>query len=453
MSKGITVDRIELAERRYRQIVPEPVRNWAEMPVRELGIWLKDYVAPLVGEYTARPRFRDATCWSLHEFRAGADTPARRQVDATAAALTRHARLLRAALRSRRVVAAVGESLLPLRFVDQELVVTGSGARPISRTVREVDQLPVMIAQIEAIARPFWRDLVDPADYLEPRGAWLLREEPSEHVTAGEFVVSLNSELHAIGDFISRCLFRRVEVLAEILAGADRAVLACVPALGRAAPKSVSGVAGDRERLQETIRQLHTICRPDGDAAVRDSCVILAQVYATFHPAPDVGWLGLPDDVLEAGRLTLRHRFTNIRNPELTELVAAALSDLRRLYANEPSGQSALEEAVARGGLVLTTSPRAAYWEKEPLAIDWANNDRPWEMLLALARKGRLGAGVEERDLFPDDASPSAMPTLFGRLKRLLPAELWKHIIPGIKLRSYCLKLESAQIVVIGKPA
>ncbi len=333
------------------------------------------------------------------------------------------------------------------------MVVTGAGSQPISRTVREVDQLPVMTAQIEAIARPFWRDLVDTADYLGPRGAWLLREEPSEHVTAGEFVVSLNPELHAIGDFVTRCLFRRVEVLAEILAGADRAVLACVPALGRAAPKSVSELAGDRDQLQETIRQLHTICRPDDEATVRDSCVILAQVYVAFHPAPDVGWLGLPDDVIEVGRAALRHRFTNTRNPELTERVAAALGDLRRLYANESPGQSALEEAVARGGLVLTTSPRAAYWEGNLLAVNWAKNDRPWEMLLALARKGRLGAAVEERDLFTGGASPSATPTLFGRLKRLLPAELWKQIIPGIEIRSYCLKLEPAQIVVIDKPA
>jgi len=447
------MDRIELAERRYRQIVPEPVRNWVDMPVRELGIWLKDEVAPLVGEYTARRKFRDAACWSLHELREGADTPARRQVDATAAALTRHACMLRTALKSRRVAAAVAESLPPLPLVDQELVVMGSGARPTSRTTREVDRFPSLVAQVEAIARPFWRDLVDPADYLEPRGAWLLQEEPSEHVTAGEFVVSLNPELHAIGDFISRCLFRRVEVLAEILAGADRAVLACVPALGRTAPKSVSGVAGDRDQLQETIRQLHTICGPDDEAAVRDSCVVLAQVYTAFHPAPDIGWLGLPDHVIEAGRLTLRHRFTNVRNPELTERVAAALGDLRRLYANEPPGQSALEEAVARGGLVLTASPCAAYWEKKLLAINWANNDRPWEMLVALARKGRFGAAVEERDLFPGGASFSAMPNLFGRLKGLLPAELRKQIIPGIEPRSYRLELDSAQIVVIDKPA
>ena len=441
------MDRIELAERRYRQIVPVPVRSWAEMPVRKLGVWLKDEVAPLVGEYIARPRFRDAACWSLHAFRAGADTPARRQVDATAAALTRHARLLRSALRSRRVAAAVADSLPPLPMV------TGSGVRPISRTVREVDQLPVMIAQIEGIARPFWRDLVDPADYLEPRGAWLPREKPSEHVTAGEFVVSLNPELHAIGDFISRCLFRRVEVLAEILAAADRAVQACVPALGRAAPKSVSGLAADGELLRESVRQLHTICRPDGEGAVRDSCVVLAQVYTAFHPAPDVGWLGLPDHVLEVGRHTLRHRFTNARNPELPERVAAALGDLRRLYANEPPGQSALEEAVARGGLVLTTSPWAAYWARQLLVIDWAKNDRSWELLVALARKGRYGATVEDRDLFPDNASPSAMPNLCARLKKLLPAELRKQILPGDAPRSYSLKLESAQIVVIDTPA
>ncbi len=91
--------------------------------------------------------------------------------------------------------------------------------------------------------------------------------------------------------------------------------------------------------------------------------------------------------------------------------------------------------------------------EKKLLAINWANNDRPWKMLVALARKGRFGAAVEERDLFPGGASFSAMPNLFGRLKGLLPAELWKQIIPGVEPRSYRLELNPAQIVVIDKPA
>lgn len=446
------MDRIELAERRYQQIVPEPVRDWHGMPVRELGVWLRDDVAPLVAEYVVRPKFRDLAGWSIRAFRPAADTPARRQVDATAEALVRHARLLRGALRSRRVAAAVAAAP-PLRLIDEEVMVTGSGVPRINRTPHEVARLPGLSGQVEAIAEPFWSDLVDPADYLRPRGGWLLREQPGEHVTAGEFVVALNPELHAIGDFVTRCLFRRVEVLVAILEDVGRTILSCSRSLGRGAPKCLSQLAPDMGLLRDTVRQLYTACLPDAEAAVRDACVILTQVYAAFHPAPDVGWLGLDDEVVATGQGTLRHRFASVRSRELPERVAAALGDLRRLYANELPGQAALDEAVGRGGLVLITSPCTAYWKAKRLDVDWKQFDRPWKLLIELARKGRRGAAVEERHLFATAASHSAMATLYGRLKRLLPADLWKHIVPGTAPRSYLLNLDSVQLDVFEPPA
>ncbi|MFO0850794.1 MAG: hypothetical protein U0871_19890 [Gemmataceae bacterium] len=38
------------------------------------------------------------------------------------------------------------------------------------------------------------------------------------------------------------------------------------------------------------------------------------------------------------------------------------------------------------------------------------------------------------------------MPTLFGRLKRLLPATLWREIVPGPCRRTYRLTLPSDHI-------
>ena len=443
------MDRIEFAERRYRQIVPEPIRNWNEMPVRKLNVWLKD-VATLVGEYTSRPKFQNFANWPLQAFRPGADTPARRQVDATSKAMIRHARLLHAALQSRRVAAAFKASIPPLRLIEQEKAPpTGIGHRTTRRTTNEVDRLSVMIAQIESITQPFWRDLVDPADYMRPQSGWLRREPLPEHVTDGEFVVSLNPELHAIGDFVTRCLFRRVEVLVKILEEADRAVLSCVPSLGRVVPKCVSELAADTAQLRETIRQLHVVCWPDGLATIRDSCIILTQAYAAFHPAPVTGWLGLADDVMTTGRAVLSHRFTHTRNFELTERVATALGDLRRLYANEPSNQSVLEEAISRGGLVLTTSPKAAYWAGKHLEVEWAQHVRPWELFHLLARKGYRGADVQEKDVFENGGSPAAMSTLYSRLNQLLPAALRKQIEPGTQPRSYRLKLDPSRIFIV----
>jgi len=306
------------------------------------------------------------------------------------------------------------------------------------------ENLHVVATQVESVAEPFWRDLVDRKDYLEPRGGWLLRQAPAKHVATGELVVSLNPELHATGDFVTRCLVRRVEVLAEILANARQAIHFHIRSLGCPVPECISTLAADAERLDVIIRDLYTICWPNESAGIRDSCVILTQAYLAFHPAPDVEWLGLEAHVVKHGRQTLRDRMT--RNPETRERLAAALGDLQRLYVNEPPGRAAREEAIARGGLVLTQSPRVAYWNRIPIPFHQKENRRRWDMLLALAQKARRGTAVTELDVFEDKVSDSAMATLWSRLKNRLPPDLRKHVEPGDAARSYRLELESSQI-------
>lgn len=455
--------RIESAERRYRQIVPDAAATRGAITVGELRDWLRGDVAPLVGEFAPRPKFREAACWPLVALPPGADTPARRQLDAVSAALRGHARLLKKALQSRRVAAALREFLPPLSAVTTEEVVVGaSHRRTVSCTTREVDRPSDMAARVGAIARPFWRDLVCPDDYMGPVGGWL-RDAPrgrgAEKVADGDFVVSLNPELHPIGDFVTRCLFRRVETLVDILREARGAVLSCAGRARLAAPGCLSELAGDADRLRDEVRRLHKVCRPDGEFATRDSCVTLTQVYAAFHPAPDLAWLGLDGAVVERGRMTLGHRWTHSRGRGLTERVAAALGDLRRLYANEPPGRSALDEARARGGLVLTTQSRRAYWagklvaDKEGVGVDWYKEDKPWELLLALARKGYRGDAVEERDMYSPVRSLSAMSSLCDRLRKLLPPELCGRIAPGKNsARSYRLKLDRDRITIIDQP-
>ena len=65
------------------------------------------------------------------------------------------------------------------------------------------------------LADRFWTDLVCPGDYLHPQGGWMRRERgpsqtaESRRPTNGDFVLSINPALHAVGDFVSRCLLRR----------------------------------------------------------------------------------------------------------------------------------------------------------------------------------------------------------------------------------------------------
>ena len=114
--------------------------------------------------------------------------------------------------------------------------------------------MPFFRIQIEEIARPFWRNLVDSADYLEPACGWSFREVPSEHLTAGEFVVAMNPELHAIGDFVTRSMFRRIDTLAGILNSANRDVRAACRTLRGAMPKCFENLPESLTEMQKGIR-------------------------------------------------------------------------------------------------------------------------------------------------------------------------------------------------------
>lgn len=451
------MDRIELAERRYREIVPEPGRVRSPMTRRELEVWLRDDVASLVAEFAVRARFREAACWPLVALRPGAATPPRRQVEAVSAALRRHASLLLEVLPPRPTSATLRKTRRPRRaakMVEEEVVVVGAGLDPRLRpTTHKEEPLAHTAAQVERIARPFWTDLVCTQDYMLPAGGWLPvepRDRGDGPVADGEFVVSLNPELHPVGDFVTRCLFRRVEILAETLGRADRAVLSLGTSLGRADRRRRAEIEEDAAQMRGVIGQLYATCQPDGEFAIRDSCVTLTQVYSAFHRAPDVAWLGLDDGAVEWGRVPLRYRLTRSRSSEPTDRVAAALGDLRRLYANEPPGRSALEEAVASGSLVLTTDPPRASWRGRELKVKWGRNRQCWKLLLKLAEKGWLGASVGVWDMYKrSGASKTAMSTLVNRLKPRLPADLRKLIVPGTERQTYRLTLDPHRITVI----
>lgn len=443
------MDRIEWAERGYQQIVRTPVAAWDEVPVRNLEVWLRDAVAPLVAEYIRRPRFQEFAAWPLRALRPGSGTPARSAVEAVDQSLVQCARTIRKALQSARLQRALKTFLPPKPVAASETVlIDGGGSKIISRKTNDYSPLPAMEAQIESIAQRFWTDLVNPGDYWQPSTRWLLREGV-QTLSSGELVASLNPELHRAGDFMTRCLDRRVSLLAEELKAARHAILTATRSLGPSAPKASLLVSSDLAQVQVRIRELYAACWPEPEGAYRDSCITLVQAYVAYHPNPDVEWLGDAAAESSVGGHVFRQSVSHARKLEVTERVAAALADLRRIYAEEPPGQSALEEAVARGGLVIAESSRQVFWSGKKLNIAWSRGSKPWKLLLMLARKAAFEGFVVEEDIYDDVVSGSAMATLFGRLKKLLPPELKKAILPGPEPRSYRLALPSQPVQVV----
>ena len=302
-----------------------------------------------------------------------------------------------------------------------------------------VDDLSIYRNQVRRIAGRAWIDLVFAEDYFDPRGGLLLKDPPVG-ATQGEFVVRLNPELHPVGDFVTRCMTRRVEVWMACLKEYRKMCLDAVLRVGRRDAPPVTAERQAWKDLASASSSLRALCLTGPDAAVRDLSVILTQVYSAFHPR-HLSWPGLPGPLVAADAGILRHRVTNVRDVEMVERIAAAVGDLRRAHRDFPPGLPARDEAIASRGLVLLNQPRLVYWEAKRINVDWDRHNLPWKLLRALAVKAPLGAAVELRDVYGDRAvSESALTTLNGRLKELLPASLWKLIRPTGQ-RSYRLHL------------
>jgi hypothetical protein len=93
------------------------------------------------------------------------------------------------------------------------------------------------------------------------------------------------------------------------------------------------------------------------------------------------------------------------------------------------TADSALEDAIATGNLVVVEASRDVYWKGKKLDSDWDAQNQPWQLLLMLARtRGR--SFVSEYDFFGDEEkSDSALPRIRNRLKNMLPADLSALII------------------------
>ena len=454
------MDQVERAQRQYRRIAPQPVLDWPDVPIEKMKVWVEDDVCPVVEAYRHRPAFMDHAIWPLRALARGAGTAERDLIDAVDAGLVRSARSL-LALAGQQAVHRRLRALNPAtpQITAEAVVVGGAGARRVDVHWEAVDRLPLEIAQVEQIAGRFWSDLACGHDYFAPMGGWMERPEGEEgggatepagsRATPGEFVLDLNPALHPVGDFVSRCLLRRVEILFGLLETFRRKCLHAVQSVGLVAAGRVDVVDAERQcwqALSDGVQALNQACFSGPEARRRDACVILTQTYAAFGRAPDLVWLGLPADVVAFGATVLRHRFTNQRNGDMMDRIAAALGDLRDLYEGGPPQQSAIDEAIARGGLVVIEASKEAFWELQRIDQSWREHPACWKLLRQLAAVARVQGAVKEGDLYPDSGARSKLPTTVSRLKKLLPPSLGSRIRPVHGERRYRLELESHRV-------
>ena len=438
-------DRLEYASQRFRQILPRSVQHVGDVDLRHLRLWLQDDVCPLVDNYARRPAFREHATWVLRQLRPNVLTAERQEVDAVEGALIHSAIALTKLISKRRLRTRLGELFPPQDWIVEETVrVGGESIQPISQKRAPTDELLLEIAQVTQVSKLSENYLVNTNDYFEPQPEFVAAEH-GRLLQRGDLIVALNPELHFVGNFVVRCMFRRLELMLQVLDSLRRKVLKAQESIGHTYRDlaTLTEAWAELQSAHATLRKRHLT----GDEhQLRDSCIILTQLYAAFAVAPDLVWMGLAMEQVNRGVAALSQRITSLHNGEVFERIALAVSDLKRLYEAGSPGSAAMEEAIAAGGLVINEQARVVFWAGETIAGDWNRYDKPWAFLLALARKAAHHGDVVERDLYDEAVAASTMATGVERLKAMLPGTLRKLILPGRSPRSYRLDLDPHRV-------
>ena len=195
-------------------------------------------------------------------------------------------------------------------------------------------------------------------DYMGPMGGMMRTTPLVPGVTEGVMVVSLNPHLFFVGDSITRCMMQRVRSWMSLFSEARTVCYEAVRNTGQIDAEECLAEQSAWTSLQADVAALRVCCLTGPESRVRDACIALVQVYAEFHPAPDLAWLGIRSESIKRFRGHLTNRIMSSRELETLDRIAGALGELQLLYRDLRPEISAIDAAVGTGGLVLVEPDR-----------------------------------------------------------------------------------------------
>ena len=269
-------------------------------------------------------------------------------------------------------------------------MIVGEDAQGVSTGHRSIDHLQIEISQVAAMVNRPWGDLVNPLDYFNPVQQFVDFGD-GRRLQRGEFIPELNPELHPVGNFVVRCLFRRIDIKHQILGSLRRKVLNAAATIAHEY-RDTAELAEAWQALAGDLAALQVTHQTGVEHSLRESCMILTQVYGAFHPSPNLAWLDVPQERIDQSIPLVQLRIRGLHNGEMFDRIATALGDLKRLYSGDSPHQSAVEEAIATDGLVIDEAAQTVWWDGQKLQVDWARFRNPWTFLLALAGKQERGS-------------------------------------------------------------
>lgn len=443
----------KLAARQYALISPRPALSGEQFPARKIRHWLENDVCIAIERLSKRPQFQKYAVWCLKALSPEAETQERRLIDSLQSLLIQCAQCLLKLTQKKSIREHLVRNYHPTRLITLgECEITGHGETVTitnhNQQAETFDELRFSLSQLERLANQTDLNLINPLDYFEPQQEFLKTEDDT-YLQRGEMIVSMNPELNSIGNFVLNCFWHRVRPEFELLTKVRTHVF-------RAIDSAPFTYQKHREVLDDIWRNLVRLwddCnksfKTGDEPRLRESAIILTQTYAAFGIAPQLEWLGLPEEIIDTGGKLIKSRLNTFQNQQLTDRIAAALQCMEKLYDTDEfhaddTRAGNIKEAVSSGDLVLDIDSQTVYWENSKLMT--FHGKVSWKFLKSLGQKARHGACVTEQDLYDEPVAESTMSTNCNRLKRQLPESLRCLIQSGQEPRSYILKLDRSKI-------
>ena len=287
------MDKLANTIRLYQRIMPDAQKPMDSVTLRKLRVWLSDDVATLAEGFAQRPSFRERAVWPVRALRAGSDSAERRVIDALEAAFVDSARAYAKLLKNKRMLTQLKASFPPrLGVIGESVEVSGSGpTRILSRQTGSIDEFAIEASQLQDLCdrRRGSVALVNVEDYFEPRQE-LCSSEDGRRIQVGTHIVSMTPELHPVGNFILQSAIRRLEIHLQLLTSVRSKIAQALRILGPPyRDDDVAQAAWDR--LQVQVKVFRQTFQSGQEVGLRNACIILTQVYAAFHSAPNLDWL------------------------------------------------------------------------------------------------------------------------------------------------------------------
>ncbi|WP_417849316.1 hypothetical protein [Thalassoglobus sp.] len=408
---------LDFAIRQYQET--SPVRSgFDEDSISRLAVWYEEDIAPVLEEYSRRPRFRRYASWPITELQHGAKTELRDLIEQVDHSLVDCAQAILETIAPDEILTAMQSEFPPVEQVSSGTFTTDgvTDEEEVEKRM-EWNRTDDLLRQLNRFAGRPWEDLVNIQDYFgtQPRVSSV---ENGIAICFADSIVSLNPRLLPIGNFIVRSMWERIRPSRRLFSESRDYLKMIGSKLGKHLWAKVEDThrqyESDYDALQHALENFES-------KQVTDACIALTQVYVATNIKADVSWLGLDSQTVKRGASEIKARMRSLRGPELHDRIAAHLTCLQDLYKEESAATAKLERLIASRRLVVDRDERLVFWDANPVAV----SRRQLEFLRLLAERVTTKRAVIGNDLDPTESvSNSALSSMVDRLRKRLPHEL-----------------------------